>query len=126
MMASAYRDPREGLRARRIELLDARRYDLDTLHPGVADAYVARFARLSAGAVATAGAVGLAANAVFRGEGSTALLVQELLLVPVAYALAATFARPYLTAALARGLRPTGNVADDVARLESWDPAATR
>lgn len=124
MTASVYRDPREGLRVRRAELLDARRYDLDTLHPDLTDAYVARFARLCAGAVATGGAIALGVNALARGEGSTALLVQELLLVPVVYALAATYARPYLSTSLARALRPSGNVADDVNRLEAWDPAA--
>ncbi len=87
------------------------------------DAYVARFARVCAGAGATAGATLLGLAAMFGADGLSSLLVQQLLMVPAAYALAVHFGRLRLAHALELPLRRTGDLRGDIARLEGYDPA---
>src|SRR5687768_115953 len=116
--ASLYRDPEEGLKRRRAELLRTRREEASALSRSMREVYAARIARMCAGGVATAGMVALVAVALRGSRGLTFVMLQIVAAVPVGYILGLAYGRLRLAKVLGEHIRPTGDVRADVARLE--------
>ena len=117
-----YRDPNEGLVRRREALLAQRRAASEAISQAARDAYVARFARVCAGVAATVGVVVLGVAALVGMTGVSALLVQQLVMAPAVYWIAAHFGRVRLIAALEQPLCRTHDPLADIARLEAFEP----
>ncbi len=120
----SYRDADAALRARRSELILARRGELTEVDGALKQVYARRVARSAAGVAAIVGAATLPVVALTAQHGMTAFLLGTVPLVGLVYVIARAVARAGLVPGLARSLREGPDVYADVERLERLDGQA--
>ncbi len=132
--AAAYRDPKEGLAARRKELIEERRRELAVLPAAAKRAYAWRVARTVASITALIGASFVVLMALGslsprpavtdcgRPPGMLDALRITWAVTMVLGTLSWIAVRLTVTGGIVRVFRPTGDLAGDVARLETTTP----
>lgn len=120
----SYRDAEAALRARRSELILARRAEAAAIDPEVRRIYQRRVGRSAGGVVAIAGAVSLPVLALAAPEYLTAALLVTAALALVALAVGRIVARARFAATVMRTITESDDLYGDVARLERGDGSA--